>query len=170
MVFSGWALARKGQAEIGLARLRAGIDAYRATGRKLREPEWLTLLADACLSAGRIEAGLSAVRDAQAEVEKTDVRYHETEMHRLEAELRLAANEPDESPAEASLRKAIGVARGQRAKSWELRAGTSLGRLLLRQGRREEAHALLAPIYSWFTEGFDTADLKQAKGLLAELA
>ena len=168
-VLVGWARVKKGQPEEGLARLRAGIGAYRAIGAKFEMPHWLALLAEACLETGRIGEGLSAIREALAEVEETAARCHEAELNRLEGELLLASNEPDESRAEASFRKAIGVARAQTAKSWELRAATSLARLLVCRGKREEAHALLAPIYGWFTEGFDTADLKEAKPLLAEL-
>ena len=168
-VLVGWARVKKGQPEEGLARLRAGIGAYRAIGAKFEMPHWLALLAEACLETGRIGEGLSAILEALAEVAETAARCHEAELNRLEGELLLASNEPDESRAEASFRKAIGVARAQTAKSWELRAATSLARLLVCQGKREEAHALLAPIYGWFTEGFDTADLKEAKPLLAEL-
>jgi predicted ATPase len=130
----------------------------------------LPLFLEACLAAGRIEEGLSAVAEASAEVEETEARFHEAEIRRLEGELLLARKEPDEKGAEASFRKAIEVARGQQAKSWELRAATSLAGLLTRQGKREEAHELLAPTYGWFTEGFDTADLIAAKALLEQLA
>ena len=163
-VHSGWAFVEGDQAEEGLARLRAGIDAYRATGSKVDEPQWLALLAEARLATGRIEEGLSAVREALAEVEETAARYYEAELNRLEGELLLASNEPDESRAEASFRKAIAIARAQQAKSFELRAATSLARLWRDQGKRSEAHALLAPVYGWFTEGFDTADLKRSEG------
>jgi predicted ATPase len=169
MVLGGWALVKQGQEEEGLPRLRAGLDAGRATGSNVREPQWLALLAEACLAAGRVEEGLSAVREALAEVEETEARYYEPEVNRLEGELLLASNEACESRAEASFRKAFAVARAQTTKSCELRAATSLARLLARQGRREEARALLAPVYAWFTEGFDTADLKEAKALLDEL-
>ena len=170
MIPSGWALVKTGQAEEGLARLHAGLDAYRATGGKVYEPHWLALLAEACLKTGRIEEGLSAVREVLAEIEVTEARFHEAELNRLEGELLLASEERDESQAEASFRKAIGVARAQQAKSWELRAATSLTRLLRRQGRPEEARDLLAPVYDWFTEGFETLDLKEAKALLDALA
>jgi predicted ATPase len=130
----------------------------------------LARFADACLLAGWIEEGLSAVRDALTETEETEVRWYDAELNRLEGELLLASEDPDESRAEASFRKALDIARGQQAKSWELRAATNLARLLARQGRREEARALLAPIYGWFTEGFDTADLEEAKGLLNGLS
>ena len=170
MIPSGWALVKTGQAEEGLARLHAGLDAYRATGGKVYEPHWLALLAEACLKTGRIEEGLSAVREVLAEIEVTEARFHEAELNRLEGELLLASEERDESQAEASFRKAIGVARAQQAKSWELRAATSLTELLRRQGRPEEARDLLAPVYDWFTEGFETLDLKEAKALLDALA
>jgi predicted ATPase len=96
--------------------------------------------------------------------------YYEAELHRLEGELRLRCDAADEQRAEASFRRALEIARAQKAKSWELRAATSLARLWGERGRRTEARDLLAPVYAWFTEGFDTADLKDAKALLAELA
>ena len=125
--------------------------------------------AEACFTAGRIEEGLSAAREGLAVVEETAACYCEAELHRLEGELLLACKEPDEGRAEASFRKALNIACAQQAKSWELRAAASLARLLAHQGRREEARALLAPIYGWFTEGFDTADLTAAKALLDSL-
>jgi predicted ATPase len=170
MVLAGWALVKEGQTEKGVSRLHAGLQAYRTPGGKVHGPHWLALLAEACLAAGRIEDGLSAVREALAETEETEARYYEAELNRLEGELLLASETPDESRAEALFRKAIAIARAQQAKSWELRAATSLARLLARQGRREEAQALLAPVYGWFTEGFDTADLIAAKALLEQLA
>jgi predicted ATPase len=129
-------------------------------------PDRASLVTDACLDAGRIEEGLSAAREALAVAEETDARYCEAELSRLEGELLLVSREPQETRAETSFRNAVAIARAQQAKSWELRAAASLARLLAHQGRREEARALLAPIYGWFTEGFDTADLKEAKGLL----
>jgi predicted ATPase len=169
LVFSGWALVKDGKGAEGLARLRAGLDSYRAVGSRIWRSQSLALFADACLATGRIEEGLSAVREALSEVEETDTRFYESELNRLEGELLLASEDPDESRGEASFRKAIAIARGQQAKSWELRAATSLTRLLARQHKHDEARALLAPIYGWFTEGFGTADLKEAKGLLNEL-
>jgi predicted ATPase len=169
-VLSGWALVKNGQAEKGVDRLRAGLDAGFATGHKATEPYWLALFAEACLETGRVEEGPSAVRKAIAATQKTASRYTDAEHNRLEGELFLASKEPDEKRAEVSFRKAIAVARGQSAKSYELRAATSLARVLARQGRRAEARDLLAPVYGWFTEGFDTADLKEAKALLDKLA
>jgi class 3 adenylate cyclase/predicted ATPase len=170
MVLSGRAVVKTAQSEEGLARLRAGLDAYRATGDEFHGPLWLALLAEACLDTGRVEEGLLAVHEALAETEETEARYCEAELDRLEGELLLASREPDEFRAEASFRKAIAIARGQQAKSWELRAATSLARLLARQGKREEARNVLAPTQGWFTEGFDTADLMAAKALLEQLA
>jgi class 3 adenylate cyclase/predicted ATPase len=170
MLFGGWALAKEGHGEEGLARLRTGIDAFRAIGSKFQQPLMLALLAEACLETGRIDEGLSAVRDALAETQETAARLYEAELNRLEGELLLAAREPDEERADASFRKAIAIAHAQGARSFELKAATSLARLLARQGRRKEARALLAPAYEWFTEGFDTKDLKDAKSLLGELA
>jgi predicted ATPase len=167
---SGWALVEEGQEEEGLALLRAGIDANRAIGAKVRAPQWLALLAEACLVTGRVEEGLSAVSEALAVTEQTAARYCEAELDRLEGELGLAAKQPDESGVEASFRKAITIAHAQQAKSFELRAATSLTRLLVRQRRRAAARDLLTPVYDWFSEGFNTPDLKDAKALLDQLA
>jgi predicted ATPase len=166
----GWVLVRAGQPGEGFRRLCAGIDTARAMGARILTLCSLPVLAEACLAAGRVEEGLSAVREALAETEETELRFYEGELDRLEGELVLASAAPDESAAEASFRKAIALARRRDAKPWELRAATSLARLLTRRGRREEARGLLAPVYSWFTEGFDTADLKEAKALLDGLA
>jgi predicted ATPase len=170
MVCVGSALVRQGRTKEGLARLRAGIEGSRTIGSRLVAPYWLPVLAEACLVAGGIEEGLSAVREGLTATEETEARYCEAELHRLAGELLLASSEPDERGAEASFTKAIAIARAHEAKSWELRAATSLARLLARLGRPEEARAVLAPVYDWFTEGFDTADLKEAKALLDGLA
>jgi predicted ATPase len=113
---------------------------------------------------------LSLLDDALDGVERTGVRWIEAELHRLRGELQLALPEPDRSGAEASFRQALAVAAERQAKLWELRAATRLARLWRDQRRRNEAHDLLSPIYDWFTEGFDTADLKDAKALLDALA
>ncbi len=170
LVLGGWALVKAGQPGEGLRRLCAGIDAARAMGARLLTLYSLPVLAEACLAAGRVEEGLSAAREALAKAEEIEFRFYEAELDRLEGELVLASAEPDEGGAEASFRKAITLARGQDAKSWELRAATSLARLWARQERREEARGVLGPVYGWFTEGLDTADLKKAKALLDELA
>ena len=125
-------------------------------------------LADAYLTARRPAEGLAAVDEAIAGADQLQIRFYEAEVHRLKGELLLLAGAP-ESDAEASMRRAIAIAQRQDAKSWELRAATSLARLLRKQGRGDEARELLAPVYNWFTEGFDTADLRDAKALLDQL-
>jgi predicted ATPase len=161
-------LLKAGQPEKGLARLHAGIDAQHGSLRVFL-PRSLALLAEACLEIGRVEEGLSAVHEALAETEETGVRYCEAEIKRLQGELFLASKKPNETRAEVSFRKSLDIACAHQSKSWELRAATSLARLWREQGKRAEAHELLAPVYGWFIEGFDTADLKEAKALLDEL-
>jgi predicted ATPase len=168
-VFRGWALVALGQGDKGLAQLRAGITAYRAIGCELESSHWLGLLADACLNTGQAEEGLRVVGEALDHVAQTGIVYYEAELHRLDGELRLRLEAPDEPRAEAGFRRALEIARQQQAKSWELRAAVSLARLWAEQGRRAEARELLAPVYDWFTEGFDTADMRDAKALLDEL-
>ena len=165
-VLHGWALVEQGQCEEGIARLREGIDAYRATGSEIESSQWLALLAEACGKAGRIAEALDIIREALADVERTGIRYREAELNRLEGELRLGR---DEERSEVCFQRAIVIASAQQAKSFELRAALSLARLWRDQGKRDEACNLLAPLYGWFTEGFDTADLKEAKALLEEL-
>jgi len=167
MVLRGWALAERGQFDEGIGRLRDGGDAYQATGANLESPHWFALLAEAYGKAGRVEEAQAVLREALALVERTGIRYHEAELHRLLGELFLGRAE---ERADACFRRALKIARQQHAKSWELRAAVSLARLWKSQGRRGEARELLAPVYGWFTEGFGTADLKNAKDLLDELA
>ena len=120
--------------------------------------------------SGRVKEGLQVVAEALAVVEQTGEHGWEAELHRLQGELLLqSAPQKPKSEAEACFHKAIEVARGQSAKSWELRAATNLARLWQQQGKTTEARDLLAPVYEWFTEGFDTADLQEAKALLSEL-
>ncbi len=121
------------------------------------------------MARGTPEEGLAALGEALVHIEESGERYLEADVYRVKAELLLIQVPSDAAEAEASLHKALEVARSQSAKSWELRAATSLARLWQRQGKRAEARALLAPIYDWFTEGFDTQDLKDAKALLEQL-
>jgi predicted ATPase len=166
----GWAIVEEGQGEEGIAQLREGYAAYCATGAQIECSHWLALLAEAYRDTGRPAEGLRPIAEALDHVAETNIVYYEPELHRLEAELRLRLDTPDELRAEASLRRALETARLQQAKSWELRAATSLARLWGEQGRRAKARDLIAPVYGWFTEGFDTADLKDAKALLDELS
>ncbi|MBL7183248.1 MAG: AAA family ATPase [Anaerolineae bacterium] len=164
----GWVLAEQGQAKEGIAQMRQGLAAHRALGAEDTRSMMLAQLAEAYRRAGQVEEGLSVLAEALAFVEKTGERFYGAEIHRLKGELLLMQG--DETEAEASFHKAIEVARQQSAKSWELRAAMSLCRLWQQQGKREEARQLLAEIYDWFTEGFDTPDLKEAKALLEELS
>src|SRR5262249_44553642 len=143
---------------------------YRATGAELESSHWLDLLAEACRDTGQTEEGLRAIAEAFEHVGRTGIVYCERELRRLEGELRLRQDPADAEKAEACFRRAVEVARRQQAKSWELRAAMSLARLWRDQGKPQQARELLAPVYEWFTEGFDTRDLKEAKALLQELA
>jgi predicted ATPase len=165
----GWALAMQGQGEAGLAQVRQGIAAYRATEAALGVPFWYTVLADVCGHLGHTEEGLQALAEAHTLVEQHEERWWEAEIYRLRGVLLL--RQPGTPPAEAEtwLRHALDVARRQEAKSLELRAAMSLARLWQQQGKPAAARALLAPIYGWFTEGFDTADLQEARALLEAL-
>src|SRR5207253_9144725 len=168
-IFCGWALAIQSQGEAGLAQLRQGIAAYRATGAALWVPYLCTMLADVCDHLGHTEDGLQALAEAHTLVEQHDERWWEAEVCRLRGVLLLKQPETPQAEAEAWLQRALDVARRQEAKALELRAAMSLSRLWQQQGKRAEARALLAPIYGWFTEGFDTADLQEAKALREEL-
>jgi len=168
IVLRGAALATRGQGEEGIAQMRQGLAAYQATGSELWRTWYLALLAEACGKTGRIAEGLDVLAEALAAMEKTEQRYHEAECHRLKGELLLQQAVPDEHQAETSFRQALDVVRQQQAKSLELRAAMSLSRLWKNQTRRAEARQLLAEIYDWFTEGFATADLQEAKALLGQ--
>jgi predicted ATPase len=168
-MLQGWALVEQGQGEEGIVQIRQGLAAYLATGGEVGRPYWLFLLAEAYGTIAQPEEGLGILREALVLVDKTGERFYEAELHRLKGELLLLAAD-NEAEAEACLHQALEVARRQQAKSLELRAAMSLARLWQRQGKRGEARQLLEPIYSWFTEGFDTADLQEAKALLEELS
>jgi len=165
-----WALAMQGQGERGMAQVRQGITAWRATGAAIHVPYFCTVLADVADHLGHTEDGLQALAEAHTLVEQHEERYWEAEIYRLRGVLLLHQMVTPQAEAEAWLQRALDVARRQEAKSLELRAAMSLARLWQQQDKRDEARALLVPIYGWFTEGFDTADLQEAKVLLEELA
>ena len=165
----GWALAMQGQGEEGMAQVRQGVAAWRATGAALFVPCFCTLLAEASAHLGHTADGLQALAEAHTLVEQHEERWWEAEIHRLRGVLLLRQPGTPQAEAEAWLQRALDVARRQEAKSLELRAAMSLSRLWQQQGKQAEAHELLAPIYGWFTEGFDTADLQEARALLQEL-
>jgi predicted ATPase len=153
-----------------MAEVCQGIAAYRATGAALLVPYYCTLLADVAAHLGHPDDGLQALVEAHTLMEQQEERYWEAEVCRLRGVALL--RQPGTPPAEAEtwLQRALDVARRQEAKSLELRAAMSLSRLWQQQGKQAEAHELLAPVYGWFTEGFDTADLQEAKALLDALA
>jgi class 3 adenylate cyclase/predicted ATPase len=168
-ILRGWALVHQGQAQEGVEQITQSLMTYRATGAEILRPYWLALLAEAQGAIGEPEAGLTVVTEAMTVVDKTGERWHEPELYRLKGELLLQQNAAHQDEAETCFAQAITIAQSQQAKSWELRAATSLATLWQQQGKRKEAYDLLAPVYGWFTEGFDTADLKDAKTLLEEL-
>jgi predicted ATPase len=159
----------QGNPEEGVAQIRQGLDAYSATAAAAWRPYFLALLAEASKEAGQVQEGLTVLDEALALVNRTEERNHEAELHRLKGQLLLQQSSSNASEAESCFHQAISIAQHQSAKSWELRAATSLAKLWRSQGKRDEARELLAPVYSWFTEGFDTADLIDAKTLLDEL-
>ncbi len=169
-IMLGWTQIHRGENVEGATRVRQGVDAYRATDAKLNLPHFLIPLAEAARGQGRAGEGLEALSEAMALVERTGERYFEAELHRLKGELWLEQSPDDHGPAEDAFQTALTIARAQKAKSLELRAAMSLARLRQSQGKTAEARDLLAPVYNWFTEGFDTADLKEAKSLLDELS
>jgi predicted ATPase len=164
----GWALVEQGQGEAGIAQIRQGIAAERATGS--RTATHLALLAKACWHLGQSEEGLRVVAEALAIGNSNGEGRWTAELYRLQGELLLTLASEHHAEAETCFHQALEAARRQQAKSWELRAALSLSHLWQSQGKRAEAYALLAPIYGWFTEGFDTADLQEAKALLDALA
>src|SRR6266851_5619456 len=165
-LFRGWCIVALRQGQQGIVLLDEALAAWRATGSMLLVPFFLLLLADANGKAGSREEGLRRLDEVARLVETTQERWVEAEMHRLRGELLAATG--NRAAAEETFRHALNVARHQSAKLWELRAATSLARLWRDQGKRTEARNLLAPIYSWFKEGFDTPVLKEAKTLLEQ--
>ena len=163
----GWCLAALGDADEGISVLTTGLASIDVTGCILGRPIALTRLADACRLAGQPQVGLSHLGEAQRLAKATQERWVEAEMLRLQGDLLILAD--DDGAAEASFRKAVALAGRQGGRLWELRAATSLARLWGEQGRLAEARDLLEPIHGWFTEGFDAADLNEARTLLAEL-
>jgi predicted ATPase len=172
MVLRGWALATQGAETGGRDQLQQGLAAWQATGSDTYRTYYLALLAETLNNEGRTEEGLGALAEAHALARSTGERFHEAELHRLQGELLLSSVAGGAAPdgAEACFRQAVAVSRQQGARSLELRAAMSLTRLCQRQGRQAEARPLLAETYAWFTEGFDTRDLREARTLLEEVS
>jgi predicted ATPase len=172
MIFQGWALAAQGQVEAGRSQMRRGLDAYKTQGALARS-YFLALLAATYGNVCQVDVGLRLLDEALPLLEQHDERWWEAELYRIRGGLLLSAAcgvRRAEWTPEACFHQALEVARRQQAKSLELRAASSLARLWQSQDKHQEAHDLLAPVYNWFTEGFDTADLQEAKALLQALA
>jgi len=167
-IYRGWIEVKRNNVTEGIARLRTSSAAYRASGVELFVPHYFDLLATACEIAGEIEEGLALLDDALRIGQKTGERWLVAELDRHKGQLLLRKGHAE--AAEELYRKALSLAEAQGAKLWELRAAVSLARLWGEQRRRAEARDLVAPVYGWFNEGFDTADLKDAKALLDHLA
>jgi predicted ATPase len=148
----------------------SAITAFRSNGATLYLPVWLSHLAKACAELGQLDDAWSYIGEAITAVETTKEKWCEADVHRIAGEIALMSPDRDAVKAEACFERALAIARGQQAKSWELRAAISMARLWRDQGSRDKARKLLAPVYGWFTEGCETLDLKQAKLLLDELA
>ena len=169
-IMRGWALTSQGQAEEGMRQMRRGLTAYRATGAELNVPYLLSLVAEGYARLGEVEAGLAVLQEGWEVMERTGEHVYHAEMCRLKGALLLQQQGTVQAEAEVCFQQAIAVAQQQSAKSWELRAATSLARLWQSQGKQAEAHQLLAEIYGCFTEGFGTSDLQEAQALMAELS
>jgi predicted ATPase len=167
IIFRGWVSVNTGDVAEGISLLHRGSAAYRATGAQAWMPYQIALLARAYEIAGQIEEAVDLLDDSLQIVERTGERWLAAELYRQKGEL--LRRQGQSQTAEELYRKALSIAEQQGAKLWELRAAVSLARLRRDQGRHAEARDLLAPVYGWFTEGFDTPDLKEAKALLDEL-
>ena len=166
----GKALAMQGDKEAGIMQIQEGLTAILNTGAEIGKTQHLASLVEINQKLGQFEEGFSVLADALALVETTEVRFYESELYRLKGELLIQQSSDNAAEAESCFQQAITIAQNQSAKSWELRAAMSFAKLWQQQGKRQEAYDLLAPVYGWFTEGFDTADLIDAKELLDELS
>jgi predicted ATPase len=170
MVARGFLLAQTAKASNAIEVLTSGMTALRSTGSTVFAPAYLSYLARAYAELGNLDDARRCISEAMAAVETTKETWFEAEINRMAGEIALMSPERDSAKAESCFERALAVARAQQAKSWELRSATSMARLWRDQGKRDEARNLLAPVYGWFTEGFDTLDLKEAKVLLDALA
>jgi predicted ATPase len=175
--WGGWGLALRGcvltltgEAEEAARNIASGVAAIRSTGNTMWTPLFLSYLAWANGRIGRLDEASTNIREAMTAVETTKEMWCEAEVSRIAGEVGLLWPYPDPAKAAAGFARALEVARKQQAKAWELRAAMSMARLQRDQGKVQQARELLAPVYGWFTEGFDTLDLREAKALLAELA
>jgi predicted ATPase len=165
----GWAMSERGRIEEGIAEERQGLEAFSSTGSMLARPYFFSLQADTYGKGGQIEEGITVLTKTIEMLDKSRERWWEAELHRLKGELLLVVSSNNYFQAEACFNKAFKVARYQSAKALELRAAMSLGRLWQKNGKKEKARKMVTEAYAWFTEGFDTPDLIEAKRLLDEL-
>jgi predicted ATPase len=170
MVLRGCVLAQTGKAADAIEMITAGITAWRSTGSTFLVPWYLSYSATAYAELGQFDDAWRCIGEAMTAVAITKERWCEAEVYRTAGEIALLAPERDTPKAEGYFERALAVARQQQAKSWELRVAMSLARLWRDQGKVQQARELLTPVYGWFTEGFDTRDLKEAKALLGELS
>jgi predicted ATPase len=170
IALQGCVLALSGKASDAVHVIATGITALRSTGATIFVPLHLSYLTRAYAELGQLDHAWRCIREAVKMIEAAKERWPEAEVHRTAGEIALLSANRDATKAEAYLERALAVARQQQTKSWELRASMSLARLWRDQGKVSEARELLAPVYGWFSEGFDTRDLKEAKALLEELA
>jgi predicted ATPase len=169
MTTHGCVMAVSGRASDAVQMITSGATAWRSIGSTIALPMWLTYLARAYAELSQFDDAWRYIHEVTTATETTKETWYEAESQRTAGELALMSPEPDAAKAEAYFERALTVARQQQAKSWELRAAMSMARLWRDQGKRQQAHDLLAPVYGWFTEGFDTLDLKEAKALLEQL-
>jgi predicted ATPase len=170
IMLQGCVLALTGESSNAVQMVAPRIAAYRSTGSTLWIPLHLSHLARAYADLDQFDHAWRCISEAMTAMETTKERWYEADDHRITGEIALMSSAPDEAKAEAYFERALAIARAQKARSWELRAAISMARLWRDQGKRQLAHDLLAPVYDWFTEGFDTLDLKEAKALLEQLA
>ncbi len=170
MMNQGCVFACTGKVSNAVQTISSGIAAWRSTGSTLLVPSYLKHLAKANAELGNLDEAWRGIDEAMAAMEATGERLFEADIHRTAGEIALMSLEPDAAKAEAYFERALAVARQQQAKSWKLRAAMSMALLWRDQKKPQQARELLAPVYGWFTEGFDTLDLREAKALLDELA
>jgi predicted ATPase len=169
MMNQGWLFALAGKAAHAVHNITSGLSAWQSTGARVWIPFYLSLVTEAYAAIGQFDDAWRCIGEATTAIQTTKEKWCEAEVHRVAGEIALMSPEPDATKAQAYFERALAVARQQQAKSWELRASMSLARLWRSQGKVQQASELLAPVYGWFTEGFDTLDLKEAKALLEEL-
>jgi len=170
MMHRGAIQALTGKASDAIVMIPSGIAAWQSSGSIVFVPWYVAHMARAHAELGRFDEARRHMAEALAAIEKTGETWCESDVHRIAGEIALLGPEPDLSKAEMHFNRALAIAREQQAKSWELRAAMSLARLLRDQGKGQTARQLLTPVYDWFTEGFNTRDLKEAKALLGDLA